>query len=210
MSIYSGGNLHDVLEHIMEGISKGAKNEPLKGHPLATLIRNDFKEVLCSVVQGEDQSLKVETSAGQGKWATVVWGAILDPSITSKTSCGYFVVYHFHPSGKKVFLSICQGAQCLVDELKKKKALAALKDRGSLGRRRLKDLLPQKHVDRIRFDSSRELPLYYQAAFITGVEYNYDQLPSEVELRHDLKMMCSLYRVLDHRGGVCDGGLLIV
>ncbi len=202
MSISLDGSLRSALKYIMKGISNGAKDEPLKEHALASWIRNDFKEVLWSVVQGEDQSLKVETSEGQGEWATVVWGAILDPSITRKTSCGYFVVYHFHPSGEKVFLSICQGAQCLVDELKKKEALVALKERGYLGRRRLKDLLPQKHVDSIRFDSSRERPLYYEAAFITGVEYNYDQLPSEVELRHDLKMMCSLYRVLDYRGGV--------
>jgi len=202
MSISLDGSLHNALKYIMEGIFNGAKNEPLKGHPLATLIRNDFKEVLCPVVQGEDQNLKVEASAGQGEWATIVWGAVLDPLITRKTSCGYFVVYHFHSSGQKVFLSICQGARCVKDDFGVKEVFGVLEQRGVFAKKRLTDLLPSKLVDRIELGSVLELPRLYEAAFIAGKEYRYDRLPSEVELRYDLKTMCALYRALHDRGYV--------
>lgn len=129
---------------------------------------------------------------------------MLAPAVTDRTSKGYVVVYHFDPSGEKVFLSICQGAGAVIEEFGRKDGLAVLRDRAALGRKRLADLLPLKAINRMSFTSSKELPVRYEAGFITGFEYLLEEMPSEHELQSDLEELCRLYRILSFRGGVLD------
>ncbi|MFA9396579.1 MAG: MrcB family domain-containing protein [Halodesulfovibrio sp.] len=194
--------LRGILTEIMEAIFLGARKERLKNHPLSLLVRYDFKEILNSIATRVNPALFVETSVGLGHWATILWGAILDPNVTDRTSKEYVVVYHFDPSGEKVFLSICQGAGCVVDEYGHKDGLAVLRKRATFARKRIADQIPKNAISSMSFTSSKSLPTRYESGFITGFKYQLENMPSEQELQHDLEILCRLYQTLTGRGGL--------
>lgn len=72
--------LRDILTEILEAIFIGAKEESLKDHPLALLIRNEFKEHLHSIAANVDPNFQVETSVGIGHWATDCLGSCVSSS----------------------------------------------------------------------------------------------------------------------------------
>lgn len=194
--------LRGILSEIMEAIFLGARQDPLKDHPLSLLIRHNFKEIIQSVATRVSPTLFVETSVGRGHWATILWGAVLDSEITDRTSKGYVVVYHFDPSGEKVFLSICQGAGCVIDQYGEKNGLTILRERAELARTRIIDKIPKHAIPHMSFTSSLPLPTRYEAGFITGFVYQLRDMPPEQDLQHDLETLCHLYRTLPARGGV--------
>lgn len=202
-------SLSEALENIIRNLPT-AKSEPLKNNKLAGYIRKDFKATLRGVVQEKFPSFEVSTSPGQGIWANVVWGAVLDPRVTGNTSNGFFVVYHFHPSEQKVFLSICQGTDRVIKKYGKKEGCRILKERAVLARVILKDEeQPTGAKSIICFDCNSRLPLQYEAGVILGCEYDLGVCLAEGQLRRDFYCICNLYcRLADHNFS-CSGSYLI-
>ncbi|SHJ76863.1 MrcB family domain-containing protein [Halodesulfovibrio aestuarii] len=194
-------SIKECLHYIMKELQRGATGEEYTDHPLACFIRGEFKEELESAIDQKYSSLKISTSAGAGQWASVVWGAVLDPIVTATATKGYYLVYLFHSSGKKVFLSLNQGATAVEEEFKGN-AKEVLKKRASFIRQRLGKKVTSNMVKTIDLGSSVKLPLQYEAGHSTGYVYDFDKLPSEAKLLEDLFELCGLYNALTFRGGV--------
>lgn len=194
-------SIKECLHYIMKELQRGVTGEEYTDHPLACFIRGEFKEELETAIDQKYSSLKISTSAGAGQWASVVWGAVLNPIVTATATKGYYLVYLFHSSGKKVFLSLNQGATAVEEEFKGN-AKEVLKKRASFIRQRLGKKVTSNMVKTIDLGSSVKLPLQYEAGHSTGYVYDFDKLPSEAKLLEDLFELCGLYNALTFRGGV--------
>lgn len=194
-------SIKECLLYVMKELQRGATDEEFSNHPLACFIRGDFKEELEAAIDQKYSSLKVSTSAGAGQWASVVWGAVLDPIVTKTATKGYYLVYLFHSSGKKVFLSLNQGTTAVEEEFKKE-TKNVLRERASFVRQRLGKKVTPNMVETIDLGSSVKLPLQYEAGHAVGYVYDFDALPLEATLLEDLFELCGLYQTLTFRGGI--------
>ena len=72
--------------------------ENQKGHPLATKMRNDFKDDLKSLVESiTNSSYNFRVSPGRmGNWANPPWAGIISESLPNKFTDGLYVIYHFN------------------------------------------------------------------------------------------------------------------
>lgn len=177
-----------------------AIEEPLKGHPLASYIRNEWPQAIEVAAQASE--LKVKGSPGAGNWARVPWVTLMNPMITESATHGYYVVYLFHPTGKRVYLSLNQGVTDISEELGEKDAWSVLRNRANLIRLRLKKYSQTFPVQEIAFGSKQKLPLGYEAGHALGKCYELSHLPSQEELEFDLQTMVKAYRELIFAGGV--------
>lgn len=179
-----------------------AKNEALKGHPLANHITFQAKEALIEAIGESNRSLLVAGSPGQGNWATVPWLAVFDPLVTPNATRGYYVVLLFHSERPIVHLSLNQGATAVIEEFGFKLALDVLKDRAAMMRARLPDYEKQFGTKQIELGSNKSLPRAYEAGHIIGVSYSQDKMPSEGDLARDLRRIIEGYLALTFRGGI--------
>lgn len=107
------------LQRILNTIASGwvqAKQEGFQNHPLAILIREDFRESVENIVNANNETYLVKASPGAGNWADVPWLSILDPNITTTTQSGIYPVYLFRADGTGVYLSLGFGTTELRNE----------------------------------------------------------------------------------------------
>jgi len=63
------------------------------------------------------QHLKVEWSAGVGRWAKIPWIALMDRRETTTTQQGVYCVYLFREDMSGVYLTLNQGVNKVIKEL---------------------------------------------------------------------------------------------
>lgn len=163
---------------------------------LKSNIEGDIPTLIKKILS-EDQLLQysVEGSIGKGLWAIIPWVAILNSSITNSVSTGYYIVYLFSLTEKKVFLTLNQGtggikeAKSGVDqnEIRQKIISDITVDLGDF----IQGKLPRKSLD----VKGRKRPKAYEDACVLWKSYNLETLISidESKLEGDLLKMIDIY-----------------
>jgi len=134
--------------------------------------------------------IRLKWSAGQGRWATVPWIALLDDRETSKPSKGVYVAYLFRADLSAVYLTLNQGASSLGSE-----GSAELRRRASTLRRRVSSLSSagfrvESGIDlRSDFRTARA----YQDSTVAFKEYARGQVPPDDALVTDLRAALAAY-----------------
>jgi len=181
-----------------------ARTQPLKDHPLAKAIRQNWQKTAKNLVKLEFQNqFDFISSPGAGQWNSAPWLAVLHPKVTTSAQSGYYPVYLFEPGFTTVCLVMGQGAERLEQAVGKVQALVEL----------------QKRADRLRkasttwgkfgfsagpFNTARDSaaarkskgdkdkdPWAVSVAF--GKRYQIAALPSDAIMADDLNRMLKIY-----------------
>ncbi|QDY99495.1 DUF3578 domain-containing protein [Nitratireductor mangrovi] len=179
-----------------------ATGEDFTGHHVASYVRGELANAIRDALGTKSSSYIVKGSAGQSTWAAVPWASIFDPLVTSGAQTGYYVVYLFASDGKRVFLSLNQGATAVEREFGRGRRDSVLRDRAALMRARLPEFLEGFDLPAIDLASTANLPLGYMAGHALGKAYEITSLPSEADLRSDLEHILHAYSALTFRGGL--------
>ena len=187
----SAVDLQSLFTHVMNNYPN-AKTQPLTNHPLAEMIRNDFRREMYKTGFITPDKFVVTGSHGQGNWASIPWIGIFNKSITTSASKGVYIVYLFTSDCESVYLTLNQGCTELrqtlgktktVEEMRKvaEEITATIDSRGfSVG-------------DHINLKDNRDLPYLYERGTIFYKEYKKGQIPPNDVLISDLKKMVEIY-----------------
>lgn len=194
--------LRDALSYIGNHYP-AAKNQSFTEHPVAAYVRNDLADEIRDALGPSGRStLTVKGSAGQSDWATVPWGAVFDPIVTTRATHGFYLVYLFAADRPWVYLSLNQGTTAVEKEFGFSRKDQVLRERAAFMRARLSDYADKFDVGPIALGSLLPLPLGYEAGHVFGRAYDCSALPTEGELRSDLQELVHSYRALIYRGGL--------
>ncbi|MFC7737526.1 MrcB family domain-containing protein [Roseomonas sp. GCM10028921] len=180
---------------------RGIRRERFSGHPFGEFVRKSAAAEVRDALGDQGDSLVVKGSVGQGHFAEVPWIAVLDPTVTTSATRGYYVVYLFSADGARIVLSLNQGTTAAQNEYGAR-YLAALRERAGVMRFRLADQLEGVSSDPIDLAASGDLGKGYEAGHALGIEYDPGSLPSEGELWADLQRVVGYYLALTFRGGL--------
>jgi len=169
-----------------------AKNQPFTSNPMATLIRNRFRDEIYKTGFINPDKYVVTGSPGQGNWASVPWVGIFNNSITTSATKGVYIVYLFSSDCESVYLTLNQGCTELKNTLGKTRAVEAMK-KVSQEIISTIDSRGFSTGDNIDLKDPRELPYLYERGTIFYKEYKKRQVPSNDILVSDLKKMVDIY-----------------
>jgi Predicted restriction endonuclease len=168
------------------------KRQPFAGNILADKLRNEYPELLTSLISDETR-YKVVGSSGQGNWATCPWIAILDILVTNSAQAGYYPVFLYKADMTGVYLSLNQGVTEIRDYYKSE-TRNVLRLRAEDFRAKL-DIRPE-HLTTISLNSNTLYAKLYEAGNIVAKYYDVKDLPSEEKLRSDIFDFLHLYEEL--------------
>jgi 5-methylcytosine-specific restriction enzyme A len=182
--------------------SKGAE----RGEPLFDLIVDRVRDDVATLV-GDEQTYKIEGSAGRGNWAETPWVGVFDRSVTESATRGHYIVYLFRRDGEHVVLSLNQGTTAVYNTERRgyQETLSGLAREyvGLLGATRLQGL----ELGQIDLGGGRPpLTPGYEAGNIAAVSYARGRLPDNTRLTRDLERMLNLYSSLTERIDRIDAG----
>lgn len=170
-----------------------AKQENIKNHPLANLVRRNLTQELIESIGLDTYKYKVSGSVGLGRWAEIPWISIFDKKITTSAQVGYYIVFLFKSDMSGVYLSLNQGWTYFENKYGKKAgrpklAKATSKIRGSL------NSIPNNMNSIIDLGSYNDLPIGYELGHICGIYYELDNFPSEESMHNDLVNLLVTYQ----------------
>lgn len=145
-------------------------------------------------------------SIGRGRLADIFWFGILDPNITDDPQEGVYVVYLVSYNGKSIYLSLIQAINGAIDNaIRCEETIDRLRAaRGELITRIDNRLAGAPHNYAEGFKKGTiDLSIdeggnyftakAYQEATLYSKKYNCNNIPSEEDLRKDLKNMLNIY-----------------
>lgn len=179
----------------------GATGELYENNPIAHWIRSTLPASILGAAGTEGVGLSVKGSAGSGRWATVTWAALFEPTVTGSATRGYYVVYLLSPDGQFVHLSLNQGTTAITEEFGAK-SRAVLRERAAFIRRRVADFGDLLADETIDLGGAPGLPSGYEAGHAIGRTYRTAALPDDSQLGADLHAAIKAYRALIFRGGL--------
>ena len=99
----------DYRKYCIKKNTKGTEIKVVKSdHDYYDLVINRWKKEVANIVNSK--KFLVKSSLGEGNLSAGPWLAIMDKSITNSARRGFYVVYLFSRSTKKLYLSIGIGA----------------------------------------------------------------------------------------------------
>ena len=102
-------NWIDYRNHCKDTSKDGSKIRKVKqDHKIFDLVKTDWEKTVSNQVN--QKKYKVETSLGLGNISAAPWLVVMDRGITESATEGFYVVYLFSRSAKKLYLSIGIGA----------------------------------------------------------------------------------------------------
>jgi 5-methylcytosine-specific restriction protein A len=172
-----------------------AQQEPLTGHPLATLLTHDLADDVRDLVASD--SYRVTGSPGRGSWAETPWVAVFDRLVTETAQRGFYVVYLFRGDGSALYLSLSQGTTEVLNLVGRRTYLEELRRRASTFVALLSGSdLTSMAAGPIDLGGSGELTKGYEAGNIVAIRYDAGRLPGEAALQQNLDRLMDLYGVL--------------
>ena len=193
----------DYRVHCNDETITGAKVKKVKkDHPIYNLIVNDWPDQVGKYVN--TNKFKVESSLGEGLLSAIPWLAIMDKSITESAREGFYVVFLFSRSAKKLFLSLGIGAYQFELVYGRSKKNEKIKKSTEQFRKLFEEYKPKDSIQSIELleddsdfeepisGSSRLLASSYQDATCYAKEYD----PKNIDLNSiekDLKEFISSY-----------------
>lgn len=132
-------------------------------------------------------------SVGQGNWVTIPWVAIFDKKVTKSAQKGEYIVYLLSLDQKTLYLTFNQGCTDLTNQYGKKKALELLQEKVEKARQQIDSRgFSTEAIDLAA--PGEDKAKMYEAGCIFSRAYAIDDLPSEEDLRADLKNMVDIYK----------------
>jgi 5-methylcytosine-specific restriction protein A len=184
--------MREHLQAVLRGVAV-ARQEPLKGHPLAHLIEHQWRDALIDSVG--DPSYLVKGSSGAGGWAQTVWLAIFDRIVTTKATEGFYLVYLIHGDGGRAYLSLNQATTEVREQVggRYRSVLAntAVRDKGLIAAQETHGFVSGP----IDLGGGTMYTRGYESGNIYAAEYG-DPLPSQAQLEDDLTRLLLLYQAL--------------
>jgi len=188
--------LRSLISQILAGWPK-ATHEQFKDHPIAKIIRQDFKEEISNIISSNgNPNYLIKGSAGAGNWADVPWLSILDRRITSGTQDGIYPVYLFCADGSGFYLSIALGTQLPQQRLGKAHADIQAADYATKIRNELPELAEWGGL-KIDLKANTPLGKSYEKAQIAAKFYPASAIPSDEQLKTDLLQAMSFYETIE-------------
>jgi hypothetical protein len=160
--------------------------------PTQRLLKQAGRELQQHVPGG----IEVKGSGGQTTATFTPWVGFFDPDETTSPQSGVYVVYIFSEDLQSVVLTLNQGITRLVEELGWKRA----RERLAADAKNIREALPPTAIaglkDSISLGSRGSRQRAYEAGNIAARPYpDLNALPSESQLRADLRRMMALYQM---------------
>jgi hypothetical protein len=187
--------LRSLITQILAGWPT-ATREQFKDHPIAKIIRQDFKDEISSIISNQYSDYIISGSAGAGNWANVPWLSILNPRITETTQAGIYPVYLFCADGSGVYLSLMQGTTAPQQRLGKAQADIQAANYATKIRKELVELAEWGGLE-IDLKANTSLGKSYEKAQIAAKFYPASAIPSDEQLQADLLHAMSLYEAIE-------------
>lgn len=219
--------LRDALTKVTEEyINESQKST--RDNALHKYIRKDIPKIIEDVIGKERlKDFHIKASGGEGNWRKVPWITILhrDVSLSRATNnpeanapsakWGYYPVYLFKGDMSRILLQLGQ-AETNVRKQYPKDVDTILKSRAAILRDKVpeyKDFFDDKisidlHDESFNSNQVREAKRWVTSASF-GKTYKSRNLPSEEELRDDLKNMFELFCKSIDRGGVLERSSIV-
>jgi 5-methylcytosine-specific restriction protein A len=167
-----------------------------KEDPFFVLVTRTLRDAVAAIVQDE-QTYKIEGSAGKGNWAETPWAAVFDLNVTDSATRGVYLVYLIREDGERVYLSLNQGCTSVRRRF------------GSRYREVLEDVA-RAYASFLSADELTSLiqgpiPLGegrtdltpgYESGNIAAIAYDRGGVPDDTALAADLRRMLELYSVV--------------
>lgn len=195
MSNESAG-LADILRKAIDEYPVDKIGKGITSNPAREAIERELPERIRSFLASNE--MVVRSSAGQGRWTSIPWVAVMDPRQTDRIQEGIYVVYLFEPQENRVSLTLNQGVTEIKNEL------------GTSGAREQLREIAREVESHLRLDDFSSGPLefphassrneLYGPGTIVYKRYNSDDMPSNEQVNRDLKRLVEEYLAL------ADGG----
>ena len=182
------------------------------GNKLAGWISREIPKIFEEDLKDDLEGFEVHASAGDGQWVSAPWIAILHPKVSLQPNgrvspqCGYYPVYAVDKEEKFIMFSLGQGEynirinfpkdvdhKLLDGAINLRKKLPEYKDNFTD--------VSKTNLDR-KATSKKNERWVKSCAF--GKIYKVKKLPTEDELKKDLKEMMKLFKLAIERGGVSE------
>ncbi|MDI5971323.1 DUF3578 domain-containing protein [Streptomyces sp. SL13] len=182
--------IRDVLSGVGSHYDRKLGTE--RGVRAQDLLREAPNELVSCVPSG----LEIKASGGQGSATFTPWIGFYDPRETVSSQEGIYVVYIFAEDMRSVSLILNQGVSMLKRKHGIEGAIAILESTAQ----GIVHALPDDLVRRWRVDVDlKSSKSWRQRAYVAGSilvrDYELEDLPSEAELRADLREMVDVYRI---------------
>ena len=194
----------EYRDHCKSTAKNGASIRIVKqDHFMYDLVKTDWARFISKNVNLKKYT--VESSVGQGNISAAPWLTVMDKSITESATEGFYVVYLFSRSAKKLYLSIGIGATQFQEIYGLTKlCLDKIQTANSQFKNLFKKYEPPNTINSINLleddldfeepikGSARNLVSCYEKGTNFSKEYNIDQLDEEILIK-DLEEYINIY-----------------
>ena len=171
-----------------------AKQQTFAGHPMGSFFRNDIPNFIYKTGIVDSRTHLITGSVGQGNWATVPWVCIFDRKITTSATKGVYIVYLLSKDGKTLYLTFNQGCTDIRNSHSKADTIKIMRQKAAEIALKI-DSRGFASDDKIDLGFGlTELAELYQKGTIFYKAYRQGNVPSDEELKADLKNMMDIYR----------------
>lgn len=189
----------DKGKSLAELISKAGKmysapdRGEFQGSEVGEVIRKDIPATLVSKTNLDARDYKIEGSIGKGQYAEVAWVSFFDRSITESATKGIYIVFLYSVDGKSVYLSLNQGYTYFGEKFPSKEARKEIVKMAALLREYI-TVNNSRFVETIDLGATKVLGRGYEAGHIIGMKYDFDNMPSDVDIVRDIFDLLSVYK----------------
>lgn len=214
--------LQDIFNKIFDvGAFRRAKNAPYnKMNPFYKFFDDEIPRAMRMIVNQLQSPLTIDYeckgSIGAGFLAGTFWFNIMNPNITRDPQKGVYIVYLVSPTGNSIHLCLIQSTRIIMSDAQLDQIKPILKVKS----KKIQEAFRQSLVEQGSLDALDEFKFgpinlgtglsltsrAYEAAVILSKNYEKaDGVPTEADLRGDLKAMLDVYKryyTLKHLGKV--------
>lgn len=181
--------LSKLIKEIGNTYLKEKKSGEFTGAPVGNLVRNQMVEELKNIEKLKD--FKIKGSIGNGQFASIPWVVIMNEEITKAPTKGIDIVFLFSADGKKVYLTLNQGATYFKEKNLKKAEIVKI----SKSIYEILDSPKSEPVD-IDLKSDTDLGKGYENTTISGYEYYINDMPNSSIIESDINKLLNDYEKL--------------
>lgn len=209
-------DLREIFKKIFntDSFQKARNSAYNSDHPFFKFFNEEIPQSLKTIAdsfRSEKQKLfpnpySFAASIGKGKLADIFWFGILDKKITDDPQEGVYVVYLVSYNGRSIYLSLIQAINGAIDSTVKRdetidrlkaargKLIEKIDNRLAGASQNYAEGFTKGTIDlSIAQNGNFFTAQAYQEATLYSKKYNCDNIPSEEDLRKDLKNMLNIY-----------------
>lgn len=184
-------NSNKELSELIKRVSNIYDTEEFAGSEVGKVVTRIIPSVITGKANLNPERYHITGSIGKGQYAEVPWVAIFNKNITKSATKGIYVVYLISADMKTVYLSLNQGFTYFREKFGGKKGKKEIIKMADF----LRQSIPRTSSATYKIDLKAEKSLAkgYEAAHITGIKYDINNLPSDEILIADLLDILDIY-----------------